>query len=166
MVSEMGLSPDHWGPYVWAAIHLICLGAPDTLDASQQQAYRSFFNQLPYVIPCSTCANHLRENLSKVPIDNALTGNKELFAWSVKLHNLVNMQLKKPEVSLEDATTHWSSTCINNGPQACVGQNKEIIRVNNVSLSQKLIILFVGILIGSGFIFGLQKLLNKGRGRN
>lgn len=107
----MGLIPDHWGPYVWGAIHLICLGAPDKLDSVQQQAYKSFFEQLPYVLPCSSCAEHLQQNLGKVPITSSLATRDELFAWSVRLHNLVNSQLQKPQLSLEQARDHWDRIC-------------------------------------------------------
>lgn len=110
----MGLVPDHWGPYVWGAIHLICLGAPEKLDMSQQQAYKFFFEHLPFVLPCASCAKHLAENLQKVPINDYLSSRDLLFEWSVKLHNVVNVMLKKKEVSLEEAKTYWDAICRGN----------------------------------------------------
>jgi hypothetical protein len=107
----MGLVPNHWGPYTWATIHLICLGAPDVLDAAAQQHYRAFFNMLPHVIPCSVCSDHLKENLKTLPIDDHLASNTDLFKWSVNLHNLVNKQLKKPQVSIEEAERKWREIC-------------------------------------------------------
>lgn len=109
--NNMGLVPDHWGPYVWGAIHLICLGAPEKLDSTQQQAYRQFFEQLPYVLPCASCSEHLQQNLGKVPISGSLATREDLFAWSVRLHNLVNAQLKKPELSLDQARQYWDAIC-------------------------------------------------------
>lgn len=88
---------------------MICLGAPGKLDAAQQQAYRTFFMQLPYVIPCATCAQHLQQNLTHLPVDDALSGSSALFEWSVKLHNLVNKQLGKPDMAVEDAKNKWGS---------------------------------------------------------
>lgn len=151
----MGIAPNHWGPYVWASIHLICLGAPDTLDAAQQQAYKSFFTQLPYVIPCTTCASHLKENLQKVPIDNALTGREDLFAWSVRLHNLVNQQLGKPTMDLAKARETWMTPKVENEGHA---------RVHHASSPKNVLYLLSGIAIGAMLMFAFAR-LNKGRNR-
>ncbi len=106
----MGLTPAYWGPHVWAAIHLICLGAPESFTSGDAASYRVFFENLPNVLPCDVCKNHLIENLRQVPIDTALSSGRDaLFAWSVKLHNAVNVMLGKPIVSLEDAQAHWLS---------------------------------------------------------
>ena len=107
----MGIAPDSWGPYVWAAIHLVCIGAPDFLGPAEQMHYKQFFMTLPHVIPCSTCSDHLKENLQKLPIDQNLATNKDLFKWSVNLHNIVNSQLNKPQVTLADAEAKWRKIC-------------------------------------------------------
>lgn len=106
----MGLQPAYWGPHVWAAIHLICLGAPDKFSSGDAAAYRVFFENIPNILPCEVCKNHLIENMKQVPMDQALSSGRDaLFAWSVKLHNEVNRMLGKPLVSLEDAKAHWLS---------------------------------------------------------
>lgn len=105
----MGIQPTVFGPYIWAAIHLICLGAPKVLDTNLQQKYKAFFELLPTVLPCRNCGKHLAENLQKLPIDNSLSNSNDLFIWSVKLHNLVNSQLNKPIISEENARKFWSS---------------------------------------------------------
>ena len=106
----MGISPEIWGPYVWGALHLVCLGAPEKLDAAQRIAYQTFVTQLPYVIPCSTCAEHLLANLKTLPVEAALDGRDSLFSWSVRLHNLVNQQLKKPTITEDEAKRHWEGS--------------------------------------------------------
>jgi Erv1 / Alr family len=105
------MTPEGWGPYVWATIHLVCIGAPDVLDGQTQMQFRSFLNSLQYVIPCAECRAHLKQNLEQLPVDPHLASSKELFAWSVNLHNLVNQQLGKPQVSQEEAYAHWKSVC-------------------------------------------------------
>jgi hypothetical protein len=104
----MTLAPDLWGPSVWAAIHLICLGAPEKIDPATQNAYATFFKQLPYILPCATCAKHLEANLQTLPLEGDVTQTREsLFRWSVELHNLVNKQLGKPMMTLQDARLLW-----------------------------------------------------------
>jgi hypothetical protein len=105
----MGLDPKFWGPHVWAAIHLICLGAPESFTDNQLN-YRKFIESLPGVLPCEACRQHLVDNLKATPMDAALAGGKHsLFVWSVKLHNTVNKMLNKPEMSVEDAYKHWTN---------------------------------------------------------
>jgi hypothetical protein len=105
----MGIQPVVFGPYIWAAIHLICLGAPKELDSNLKQRYKAFFELLPTVLPCRNCGKHLEENLVKLPIDNYLNTSADLFTWSVKLHNLVNSQLNKKQISEDEARKFWSS---------------------------------------------------------
>lgn len=106
----MGIDPRQFGPYLWATIHLVCLGAPDHFTDEQKNSYANFINSLPAVIPCSTCSQHLHQNLADQPVEAVLAaggGSPELFKWSVDLHNRVNTQLSKTRVSYEDAYTFW-----------------------------------------------------------
>lgn len=106
----MGIDTAIWGPPTWAAIHLICLGAPETFKGSDQLSYKKFFDALPFVLPCEKCKRHLQEHLEKHPMDAALSGGRStLFAWSVELHNIVNRSLDKPTMSVDDAMKLWSS---------------------------------------------------------
>ena len=106
----MGIEPTIWGPPTWAAIHLICLGAPENFKGSDQLSYKKFFDALPFVLPCEKCKQHLQQHLEKHTMDGALSGGrKTLFAWSVELHNIVNRSLNKPTMSVEEAMKIWSN---------------------------------------------------------
>lgn len=103
----MGIEPQLFGPALWGAMHYIALGAPESLDSTQQLQYKQFYMSLSQVIPCYTCRQHFQEILNKYPIDNYL-GNKEtLFIWTVTVHNAVNKDLNKPEFSVVDAKNKW-----------------------------------------------------------
>jgi len=107
----MGIDPNHYGPYFWATIHFICLGAPapNNLTEEQRRGFIYFFNNLHYVIPCASCGEHLKNNMMKIKsIEEALSSG-DLFNWSVDLHNMVNQMLSKPEVSYEDAYMFWKN---------------------------------------------------------
>lgn len=101
------MEPSAWGPHVWSAIHLICLGAPVQLSDAEQEQYQQFINYLALVIPCATCRQHLKENLRAVPVAKYLSGRDKLFEWSVRIHNLVNASLGKPEWNVDAALEHW-----------------------------------------------------------
>jgi len=146
----MGLQPEYFGPYIWATIHLICLGAPSKLDEYQKQAFRIFFYQLPFIIPCGSCGKHLQENLKDNSIENALNkGNDALFKWSVNLHNIVNKQLNKQEISYEDAYDHWK--------KISEGKEEKVITKEQKNPNILFIIcsLIIGILFGAIVIYAI-----------
>lgn len=94
---------------MWAAIHLICLGAPASFSGSDTSGYRAFFTHLASILPCEACREHLRQNLKETSIEAALSGGREsLFKWSVQLHNTVNGQLNKRIVPYDEAKAFWT----------------------------------------------------------
>lgn len=148
----MGLNPDHWGPYLWAAIHLVCLGAPEQFDAVSQLGYREFFTNLAYVLPCPACRSHLQEHLQTLPIDSALAGGRDtLFEWSVKLHNMVNKSNGKEEMPLEKARELWYGVA--NGETHPLHRIIEVVpseyqHTKKSTLPKTVLISFIMILIG------------------
>jgi hypothetical protein len=98
-----GIDPPVFGPEMWKTIHLVALGAPAVFDASHVATYKAFYTQLAFVIPCDTCKEHFIQTLHDNPIDESLSGSEALFAWTVRVHNVVNKRLGKPEMSLENA---------------------------------------------------------------
>lgn len=103
----MGLSPDTWGPCLWNAIHTLCIGAPDVIPPVIQVQYTTYFNALPYVLPCSKCTKHLIEIYKKYPIDQYVDGKKNLFKWSVLVHNEVNISTGKEPMDVDSAYNYW-----------------------------------------------------------
>lgn len=147
----MGIEPHIWGPSAWATIHMICLGAPDVLEA-HQLSYKKFFDALPYVLPCEKCRKHLVQHLEKHPMDAALAGGKSsLFAWSVDLHNAVNEMLGKPKISVADALQFWSSYKPSTSSSCKINDKKT--KTHADCLGKKM--LFVAMLIVLGIILGL-----------
>jgi hypothetical protein len=92
--------PKLWGPYLWRALHLVALGYPTRPSDAERAAYRAFYENIAHVLPCATCAanyrRHLQEDLPLEP--GLLDGGHDgaLFAWTVRLHNLVNAELGAP----------------------------------------------------------------------
>lgn len=93
------INPEAFGPYYWAVIHLACLSGADGLQ--------EFVDSLPGILPCPDCKEHLKENLKTLPFDS-----KDPFRWSVKLHNIVNKRLRKPQIPYEKAHDYWSNLCV------------------------------------------------------
>jgi FAD-linked sulfhydryl oxidase len=96
-----------WGPYFWGTLHIACLVAPPVLSDEHKAAYRDFVHSYTMILPCPACRHHFHEILEQFPIENHLATGKELFAWSVTVHNIVNMKLGKPVVSFREALMYW-----------------------------------------------------------
>jgi hypothetical protein len=78
--------------------------------AENIEQYRQFFSNLWKVIPCEKCALNYKRHLEELPIED----NGALFEWTVKLHNIVNRELGKNEMSLSAAKTMYLTV-----PKSC-----------------------------------------------
>jgi len=97
-------SPEIWGPYLWKSIHFIALGYPKNPCIQDKLDFKEFFINLHKVIPCFSCAKNYKRHLDELPpIDNYLKSNMTLFEWTWMLHNIVNKELGKRELSFKDA---------------------------------------------------------------
>ena len=95
--------PDVWGPHGWKFIHYITLGYPVVPNEEDKKNYYNFFHALRYVIPCSICGNHFKENLEKTPLDDdSLSTKMKLIEWGIKMHNHVNKINRKKEYTVEE----------------------------------------------------------------
>lgn len=92
-----------WGPTYWRFMHAVTFLYPDTPTAEDRQRILDIFSNMPFVLPCSLCGLHLVQNMKTLPLSDAvLTSKTTLSMWLVELHNMVNRQLRKPEVAYED----------------------------------------------------------------
>lgn len=149
----MGLAPDAWGPSFWSTIHLLCIGAPKEIPEMLQLQYIAFFHTLPYILPCGTCAQHLRENYKKLPIENFVSSQELLFRWSVLLHNEVNSRLQKKLWSEQEAKEHWTKK-INGG--SWVGNSSTKKGVLSLNWKMFLTIILLSILAGIAIVSAIR----------
>ena len=155
-----GISPDTFGPNMWATIHYICLGSGNSingsLDTVKQNSITQFFTLLPSIIPCDSCNENLPLELKKNPIDNHLGNSEDLFKWSVAIHNSVNRRLGKPEVSVEKAKTIWLSGY--NKTLIPCGENNTGKNVATKNSLEKYFYFILGLLIGIAIYFALSRM--------
>lgn len=98
-----------WGPHQWYSMHFIALGFPNDASSIDKKNYKNYYMNLPNVIPCEECSNHLIQNLNNYPIDNYLESREKLFEWTVIIHNEVNKMLGKEIWSLEKAKNFYNN---------------------------------------------------------
>ena len=62
----MNLGPNIWGPHLWKALHMITMGYPNEPSEEDKKNYKSFFENLYLVIPCSICATNYKKHLNVI----------------------------------------------------------------------------------------------------
>lgn len=105
--------PTVWGKHLWFSIHFIALDYPEFPETEHIEAYKQFFSNLWKVIPCYKCAVNYKRHLTELPIDGHLHSRDALFAWTVALHNIVNKELGKPEITLAEARKKYTDPDFN-----------------------------------------------------
>ena len=104
------MKPDIWGPFMWYIIHFIALDYNSNPSDEDKKQYKQFFENLHFVLPCYTCGLKYIEHLQILPLtDTVLQNNKELFNWTVKLHNIVNEQLHKKKWTIDKARKFYTN---------------------------------------------------------
>ena len=95
--------PEVWGPSGWRFMHFVALGYPDNPSEQDKLSYKQFYESLSEVLPCQSCADHYKENITRVPIDENLKDRDSLLKWTFDIHNEVNKLHGKKILSYEEA---------------------------------------------------------------
>lgn len=99
------LTKSFWGPYIWYLLHVTFINMPIEIPENLVISIKSMLTCLTFLLPCQLCKEHLRKNLGKDYLDiNPYIYNRySLFTWSVKIHNILNKFLQKPQLEVEEA---------------------------------------------------------------
>ncbi len=101
------LPPNIWGPIFWNTIHIITIAYPVNPDDATQQAAKNFFLSLQYLLPCPICKEHYKKHLEQYP--PIVTSQKEIINYAFELHNRVNKDLGKRQISFQEFMHHIQS---------------------------------------------------------
>ena len=102
-----GMRPSVWGPILWNTMHIISLGYPEEPDNTTQQAAASFYRSLSSLIPCPICREHYTKLIRVIP--PATESKDALIKWVFTIHNQVNNELGKAEISYDAFMMHMES---------------------------------------------------------
>ena len=90
-------------PDLWAELHRRAL-RPD-LDPGEAEWFAGFSTR----VPCGECRRELSQYVIDFPPRFATWSPQEYFAWSVDLHNHVNVKLGRREWMIEEAQKRWAA---------------------------------------------------------
>lgn len=101
------IPPTTWGPFFWHTMHITALGYPKEPSYAEKKAAKEFYESLTHLIPCPICRIHYADHLKEMPITPSLDTKEDLFRWTVNIHNAVNKDLGKPQVSELEAIAFY-----------------------------------------------------------
>ena len=98
------MKPEIWGKHLWFSLHFIALDFPEDPSTEDVRHFKSFYENLHQVIPCYNCSINYIKHLYDRPLElSDLKNTKALFKWTVDIHNIVNKELNKSQMSLDAA---------------------------------------------------------------
>jgi hypothetical protein len=104
----VSMPPSVWGPFFWHTMHLVALGYPNAPSYQEKKAAKEFYESFAFLIPCPICKTHYEEKLKEMPLTVSLDSRKDLFRWTVEIHNKVNAMLQKPTLTESDALDYYT----------------------------------------------------------
>lgn len=96
------LPPEQWGPPLWRTFHAYAVNHDPSIPTKDVTRW---FEDFATKIPCDSCrTKYLSILRSTYRLTPEITKSKKgLFEWTVTVHNAVNMFLRKPLVTPEEA---------------------------------------------------------------
>merc|ERR1712232_565051 len=95
-------SPKVWGPPTWFFLHSMTLALPEKVPEDKQVAIENLMESLTKLLPCPSCGVHLGEHMQQIPLDPHIGKRDSMVQWMVDIHNLVNKDVGKSEVTKDE----------------------------------------------------------------
>lgn len=105
-------NPKIWGPPTWFFLHSVALSQEEHIPKEQQVRLARFISEdLSWLLPCPTSGKRFRIHLANnSQVSKALSKGRQAFAqWLVTMHNIVNRELQKPELTFEEAMKYYTT---------------------------------------------------------
>jgi hypothetical protein len=119
----IGMGPAVWGPIFWKTMHIVSLGYSAHPTAEQKTAAVHFYRSLMHMIPCPICRAHYSHFMDAMPVEDAVGTRDDLINWVFHLHNKVNKELGKPEITFDHYVAHMRALAATSHTQIPAAQN-------------------------------------------
>jgi hypothetical protein len=105
---KQSFKPKVWGPAGWKFMHYVSMGYPTEPTNEDKTNYKLFYYSLQHILPCEKCAINYKKNIRESPIDEHLVNRDSLVKWLIDIHNKVNRETGKSELSYDEAILIYS----------------------------------------------------------
>ena len=104
------MSPNIWGPHAWFTLHSISMALPNNVPVNQQKDLIQFMRSFGNLIPCNICKINYKTNLKIMsPLEKNVQTRQLFSKWLIDLHNLVNKETGKPEMSYDEVVKKYDN---------------------------------------------------------
>ncbi len=106
--------PSVWGPKVWKLLEQTAVNYPISPSEARKAEARHFLTGLPSLLPCNTCADHLRTILTTttdpaLKFSSAVKNRDHFFYFVWSLHDQVNKAIGKRGITYAQAIKKYNS---------------------------------------------------------
>lgn len=102
-MEQKKFTSDVWGPNYWFFMHTLAYSYPNAPNAVTKRKYYDLIQNMPLFIPIPEMGNNFSRLLDKYPVTPYLDSRESFIRWINFIHNKVNLQLGKPEISLYES---------------------------------------------------------------
>lgn len=144
-MTEKIFDPVVWGPHFWFMLMTLAVSYPLKANDVTQKKYYDFLTNLPLFIPHPQIGNKFSDLMDKYPVSPYLEGKDSFLKWVHFIHNKINTQIGKDEITLTEALDAYYEQY----------KPKEIILREQVKYRKKLIFgaIIVGLIIGGYYLY-------------
>ena len=96
------LDPKVWGPHYWFFLHTLAMTYPHHPNSVTKKKYYEFIQNLPLFLPVEEVSGEFSKLIDKYPITPYLDNRDSFVRWMHFIHNKVNEELEKPQITLND----------------------------------------------------------------
>ena len=144
-MTEKIFDPVVWGPHFWFMLMTLAVSYPLKANDVTQKKYYDFLTNLPLFIHHPQIGNKFSDLMDKYPVSPYLEGKDSFLKWVHFIHNKINTQIGKDEMTLTEALDAYYEQY----------KPKEIILREQVKYRKKLIFgaIIVGLIIGGYYLY-------------
>lgn len=103
----MKYNPKIWGPHYWFFLFSISLTYPHNPTNITKKKYYNLIRDFHLFIPDFKIGKEFENLINKYPVTPYLDNRNSFVRWVNFIHNQVNIDLKKPKVSLKNALYNY-----------------------------------------------------------
>jgi hypothetical protein len=89
-----------WGPHYWFFLHTVAESYPITPNDVTKRKYYDLITNMPLFIPDANIGDKFSRMIDKYPVTPYLDNRDSFVRWVHFIHNKINVQLGKEELSL------------------------------------------------------------------
>ena len=102
-MTEKQFDPTVWGPHFWFFLMTLAISYPLKANEVTQKKYYDLLTNFPLFIPHPKIGNNFSILLDKYPVSPYLEGKDSFLKWVHFIHNKINTQLGKDELTFTEA---------------------------------------------------------------